>query len=117
MIPALDSAIESIGFTSMQNTLKPVINAIENGESLCENLERADLFPSMVINMLRTGEESGRTTEMLGKISELLSFEAESSIERIGTLLPLIIYVGVMIWISTEIFELYRKVYIAPLTE
>ena len=96
-VPIMD-ALRITGDTArnlvIQNTFSTIIKGIMEGQSLAEVLEKARIYPPLVINLVRTGEDTGELTEMLSEISSIYEDEAERSVTGAVKLLePLLICV------------------------
>jgi general secretion pathway protein F len=61
------------------------------GHGIAEPLAAAKVFPPVLLDLARVGEESGRLGEVLGHAANILEEEAEAEIQRgIGLLAPLL---------------------------
>ena len=64
------------------------------GQPLSRPLEQCGLFPPMVYHMVRIGEETGNTEEMLSKLADYYDDEVEVAVQSfMAALEPLIIVV------------------------
>lgn len=72
---------------------------IMKGQQLYQTLERETLFPSLVVEMVRVGEESGTLVKMLEKIASIYEADIDHAVTIAGHLLePLIMCIlGVLI--------------------
>ena len=110
-------AADTAGNIVISNQLIPAAESIKAGNPLSTALVDCGFFSNMILNMIITGEESGRVVEMLDKVSETTQFEAEQSIERMGKLIPMLIYFFIVCWIISVIFGLAKSAYINPINE
>lgn len=93
--------IEAVEITSrtMSNVLFKIAlmdakEAIVRGQPLSAPLEECGLFPPMVYHMVRIGEESGSTEEMLNKLADYYDEEVEVATQALmAALEPMIIIV------------------------
>ncbi len=79
--------------------VETVAARFREGEGLSVPLARSGEFPPLVIQLIRTGEESGRLDEMLNEVAETCEEEAGRTIERlIALLVPAItVALGVLV--------------------
>ena len=64
------------------------------GVPLSQPMEASGLFPPMVYHMVRIGEESGNTEEMLNKLADYYEEEVELEVQSLMAVMePLIILV------------------------
>ncbi len=62
-------------------------------------LNENEIFPPMVAQMVRVGEETGELEKMLGKIADFYEDEVDSSIANLTSIIEplMMILVGVMV--------------------
>lgn len=93
--------VEAVGITANVMTNIYFKEALENckdeiliGQPLSRPLEESGLFPPMVYHMVRIGEETGQTEEMLDKCAEYYEEETEMAAQTMmAALEPMIIIV------------------------
>ena len=82
----------------MRNTAKKTVTKVSEGESISTSLSSTNLFPSMMIYMIASGEKSGKLEEMLDKATENQEEEFKNTIESLlGILQPLTVVVMAII--------------------
>lgn len=82
---ALGDIISSITNTTLQSTLAAIKQEIEQGSTFSDAIERyAELFPDILIRLVRVGEETGRFEKSLADVAEHLQRmeDLASSIKR-----------------------------------
>ncbi|GAB4455559.1 MAG: type II secretion system F family protein [Armatimonadaceae bacterium] len=95
--------MEIISETTGNAVLTKAINdsreAIREGRRLSTPLEESQLFPPMVTHMIDIGEETGRLSEMLVKVSEFYDQEVDSRVKGLTSLIEpiLIVFLGVLV--------------------
>jgi type IV pilus assembly protein PilC len=107
MVKAVSLAAEGCGNIPIENAVFRVLPDIEQGGSLTLAFKKVRFFPSMVIEMLSAGEESGRIDDMLDKIAEYYEAESDAIIKRIVVILPVIVYLAVALYIGSIIIRFY----------
>jgi type IV pilus assembly protein PilC len=96
-------AMEIIGETSGNVIIAAAINdtraRIREGERLSVPLAQSGLFPLMVTHMIDIGEETGRLSEMLTKVSEFYDKEVDASVKGLTSMIEplLIVFMGVVV--------------------
>jgi type IV pilus assembly protein PilC len=72
---------------------------VATGRQLQLAMRDANLFPSMVVQMVAIGEESGALDEMLGKVADFYEEEVDNAVDSLSSLLePLIMAIlGVLV--------------------
>jgi general secretion pathway protein F len=69
-----------VGNAVLEEALDKALINIQDGDKLTAALEKTGVFPPLVLHMLRTGEKTGRTEEMLTYIAEVYDDEVDDKI-------------------------------------
>lgn len=95
----LDTAITSVGHHEYRTGLLSVREAMLSGEGFATPMERTALFPRIVIQMVRVGEETGSLDGNLEQAAEHYAEEVDYRLKRmIAVIEPaLVIGVGVVV--------------------
>jgi general secretion pathway protein F len=99
LLGAIDVTREGAGNRVMANALGAVHSGVKRGEGLARPMAESGAFPSLVVHMVRVGEETGRLDEMLGRVAGTYEREVRVAVRRlVATLEPAIIVVlGVVV--------------------
>ncbi|MFQ6131890.1 MAG: type II secretion system F family protein [Armatimonadota bacterium] len=89
----------ALGNKVLERAMDEVYSGVREGESIAEPLARTGAFPSLVVNMIAVGEETGGLEEMLNRIADGYDAEIENRTRQLISMLePLIILVmGVIV--------------------
>jgi transposase len=71
ILQALDIVIETVNNRVMARAVEDVQASVREGESIAKPLTRYEIFPSMVVQMIAVGEETGQVDVMLAVIAAL----------------------------------------------
>jgi type IV pilus assembly protein PilC len=95
----LDTAITSVGNAEYRTGLASVREDMLSGEGFATPLERTGLFPRIVIQMVRVGEETGSLDANLEEAAEHYAEEVDYRLKRMIALIEpaLVIAVGVVV--------------------
>jgi type IV pilus assembly protein PilC len=113
-VPILQS-LGIVGETSgnfvVEQALKKVQESVRQGKSVSGPLALETVFPSMVVQMIAVGEDSGSMEIMLNKIAEFYEAEVETTTNALTSLIePLMIaFIGIII--GGMIVALYLPVF------
>lgn len=108
-IPVLEAltVVEStISNVVLQNIIQNTRFAISRGQSLVEPFRSSKLFPPMVIQLIDTGEHSGRLDDMFEQIADFYDPEIEFTMRNLTSLLEpamLLIMGGVVTFIALSV--------------
>lgn len=107
IIKALDSASNTVTNKVIKGALDDVKSYVKTGDPLSEALNKSGEFPSMVIRMVRIGEESGNLTQVLDQVSEFYTRDVDEEVQKVIAMIEPILtaILGVMIlWIAVGVF-------------
>jgi type IV pilus assembly protein PilC len=113
-VPILQS-LSIVGETSgsyvIEQALKKVQDSVRQGKSVSGPMSAEPVFPSMVVQMVAVGEDSGSMEVMLDKIAEFYEAEVDTTTKALTSLIePLMIaFIGVVI--GGMIVALYLPVF------
>jgi general secretion pathway protein F len=97
-----------IGNKAAASAVEQSYDALRKGRSFLEPLSQSGLFPSVLVNMLRVGEETGSLSSSLLHMAEVFEEKLERTVERTFTIFePLIILLvsGVIAFIIVSILS------------
>ncbi len=99
ILDALETVALSSGNRVIEKALLDTRSAVREGQNLTEPLKSTKLFPTMVIQMVSVGEETGKLDDMLLKMSDFYDAEVDVAVDAIMAMMePLIMSVlGVVI--------------------
>jgi len=111
ILQALDIVSEASGNVVVERAAKDVKESVRTGNSLAGPLADHPIFPTMVVQMIAVGEDTGALDTMLEKIADFYDQEVESTTDALTSLIePLMIAVLGSI-IGTMIIALYMPIF------
>jgi len=117
MMRSLEIVSETAGNTVIGSAIDSARASIREGQKISAPLEASGLFPAMVTHMIDVGEETGRLSEMLIKVSEFYDKEVEAAVKGLTSLIEpmLIIFMGtvvgfIAISVMSPIFKLVSSI-------
>lgn len=99
LVESLDSVGGASGNTIYADATKKIQAEVSTGTSLTMAMQNANVFPSMVTQMVAIGEESGALDQMLGKVADFYEQEVDDAVDSLSSLMePMIMAIlGVLI--------------------
>ena len=99
LVESLDAVGGAAGNAVYAAATRKIQTEVSTGTSLTNSMANTELFPTMVLQMIQIGEESGSLDNMLGKVAEYFEREVDDAVAALSSLLePLIIvFLGVVI--------------------
>lgn len=94
LVEAVEIVSQTMTNVYFKEALEEARDDIVIGQPLSTPLQRCGLFPPMVYHMIRIGEESGNTEEMLDKLADYYEEEVEMAVQTLmAAMEPLFIVV------------------------
>ncbi len=87
VMDALATSRDLAGNVVIREGLARVSHNVADGFSLSESLGRVGLFPSLVVRMVRMGEDIGQLEEALKNVTYFYNREVEESVERLQSMI------------------------------
>ena len=74
--------------------IETAMNAVRSGGRLAPALAAEHALPSLAVELMTIGEESGQLEAMLGKVAETFEARVEQTLKRLLTLLDSVLILG-----------------------
>ena len=90
----------------LEDSIHKARNSISEGIIISKSFEAVGVFPSMIVRMLKVGEDTGAMDDALLNVSYFYNREVKESIDKIEpTILPILTVVlgGIMMWIMMAV--------------
>ncbi|MER2552945.1 MAG: type II secretion system F family protein [Thauera sp.] len=108
LVEALDSVGGAAGNHVYLVATREIQSEVSTGTSLTIAMQNAEVFPTMVVQMVSIGEESGQLDAMLSKVADFFEQEVDDAVAGLSQLLePLI-----MVFLGTVIGGLVVAMYL-----
>ncbi len=111
IIKALEITATTAGNWVVEDALRTVREKVHEGQPIAQPLVEHPVFPPMVSQMVKIGEETGELDAMLGKIADFYEEEVDASISALTSIIEpvMIILVGAMV--GTIILAMYLPMF------
>ncbi|MCK5081143.1 MAG: type II secretion system F family protein, partial [Candidatus Moranbacteria bacterium] len=101
-----------IGNEIYRVAIQSAVEEIKKGDKIAEALERAGVFPPIVIQMIQVGESSGKIDHTLAKVTEFYTKEADVMVKNFSVLIEpvimVILAIGVGLLVSAILLPIYQ---------
>jgi type IV pilus assembly protein PilC len=108
---ALSFAAEASGNELVRGRAERLVPVVGGGERLSSAMKSVGGFPSVLLNLVGTGEQSGHVSKMLGNAARLYEDDAETALGRIAVVLPVVIYLAVAAYVGLCIVRAYASLW------
>jgi type IV pilus assembly protein PilC len=111
LVEALDSVAGASGNYVYYEATKKIQTEVSTGTSLTIAMQNSDVFPSMVLQMVAIGEESGSLDTMLSKVADFFEQEVDDAVEALSSLMEPMIMVVLGTLIGGLVVAMYLPIF------
>lgn len=111
LVEALDSVGGASGNYIYSEATKQIKAEISTGSSLTVAMQNANVFPSMVLQMVAIGEESGQLDAMCSKVADFFEAEVDDAVGALSSLMEPLIMVVLGVLIGGIIIAMYLPIF------
>ena len=111
LVEALDSVGGASGNQVYVIATKAIQGEVATGTSLTVAMQNAQVFPSMVTQMVSIGEESGALDSMLSKVADFFEAEVDDAVEALSSLMEPMIMVVLGTLIGGMVIAMYLPIF------
>jgi type IV pilus assembly protein PilC len=111
LVEALDSVGGAAGNYVYAAATKQIKQEVATGTSLTVAMQNTNVFPSMVIQMVSIGEETGALDGMLSKVADFFEAEVDDAVEALSSLMEPMIMVVLGTLIGGMVIAMYLPIF------
>jgi type IV pilus assembly protein PilC len=111
IIKAIEITSQTSGNWVVESALIEAKQKVHEGVPISQPLVENDVFPPMVSQMIKVGEETGELDKMLGKIADFYEEEVDASIETLTSIIEPIMMIGVGLMVGVIIISMYLPMF------
>ena len=99
ILDGLEITARTSGNAIIEDAIMAVRKGVESGLTVAQPLKESGVFPSMVVQMIGVGEQTGALDAMLGKIADFYEEEVDQAVANLLTLMEpvMILFLGVTV--------------------
>ncbi len=111
IIKALDITAQTSGNWVVEEATGEVRVRVQEGATIAQPLIEMPIFPPMVSQMVKIGEETGELEKMLGKVADFYEEEVDASIQALTSIIEPIMMIGVGVMVGIIIIAMYLPMF------
>jgi len=111
IIKALEITGQTAGNWVVEDALNDVREKVHQGVPIATPLVENPVFPPMVAQMVKIGEETGELEKMLGKIADFYEDEVDASIQTLTSIIEPLMMIGVGAMVGVIIISMYLPMF------
>ncbi len=111
ILSALDIVADTSGNEVVAQAVKKTRSAIKEGETIAKPLGESPVFPSMLVQMIAVGEETGALDAMLTKIADFYDEEVGAAVEGLTSLIEPLMMASLGAVVGVMVIALYMPMF------
>ncbi len=111
IITSLEITGGTAGNWVIEKSLIHTRERVHEGVPMSQPLADDPIFPPMVSQMVKIGEETGELDKMLGKIADFYEDEVDASIQALTSIIEPILMIGVGVMVGTIVISMYLPMF------
>ncbi len=111
IVRALEITGSTAGNFVLEESLVEVRRRVQEGARIATPLEELPIFPPMVSQMVKIGEETGELDRMLGKIADFYEDEVDAAVSALTSIIEPIMMIGVGVMVGIIVISMYLPMF------
>ena len=111
ILSALDIVADTAGNEIVADAVKKARGAIKEGETIAKPLSESKVFPSMLVQMIAVGEETGALDTMLNKIADFYDEEVAVAVDGLTSLIEPLMMATLGVIVGGMVIALYLPMF------
>ncbi len=111
VLQALEICGKVAGSVVVEDAIFRIRDSVKNGENLSVQMKASGFFPTMLLQMVVVGEETGQVDEMMVRASAFYEEEVTQAVEGLTALMEPIVIVGMGISIGAIVVAMFLPMF------
>jgi type IV pilus assembly protein PilC len=111
ILQALEIVCNTIPNKVISNSVADAMNEIQQGGMMSLALQRGKVFPSLAIQMISIGEETGELDSMMMKVADFYEDEVEQAVKALTSVIEPLMMVGIAAMVGTILLSMYLPMF------
>ena len=111
IIKSIEITSQTAGNWVVESALLEAKQKVHEGVPISQPLVENPVFPPMVSQMIKVGEETGELDKMLGKIADFYEEEVDASISTLTSIIEPLMMIGVGLMVGVIIIAMYMPMF------
>ncbi len=111
LLTSLEVVTKIVGNSIIAEGLERTQQQVSRGVSLAEPILEMNIFPPMVTNMIKIGEDSGALESILEKTADFYDGEVEAAVEQLTSLIEPVIIIAVALLVGFIVLSILQPIF------
>jgi type IV pilus assembly protein PilC len=111
IVKALEITGSTAGNTVLEEALVDIRRRVNEGARIAQTLVENPVFPPMVSQMVKIGEETGELDHMLSKVADFYEDEVDTAVAALTSIIEPIMMIGVGAMVGLIVISMYMPMF------
>jgi type IV pilus assembly protein PilC len=111
IIKAIDITAHTSGNYVVETALLEVKDRVQEGIPIAQPLLESEIFPVMISQMVKIGEETGELEQMLSKVADFYEDEVDTAIASLTSIIEPLMMLGVGVIVGVIVVSMYLPMF------
>jgi type IV pilus assembly protein PilC len=111
VLKCLEIVIKIVGNQVVANAIEEIKTEIQQGGMITIAMQKTSIFPSLAIQMISIGEETGELDEMMSKVADFYENEVEQAIKALTSLIEPLMMVLIAGIVGVTLLSMYLPMF------
>ena len=111
IIKAIDITAHTSGNAVIEKALLEVKDRVQEGTPIAQPLMESSVFPIMISQMVKIGEETGELELMLTKVADFYEDEVDTAIASLTSIIEPVMMLGVGVMVGIVVISMYLPMF------
>ena len=111
IVKALEITSQTAGNWVVEDATLTMRTRVQEGATIAQPLIELPVFPPMVSQMVKIGEETGELEKMLGKVADFYEDEVDAAVAALTAIIEPIMMIGVGMIVGVIIVAMYLPMF------
>lgn len=111
MMPSLETTLGTISNSHLADGLRSALPRVAAGGSLADSLGKTGMVPSLILELVAVGENSGSLGEMLGHVADLYDTEMDTRLTALAAAIEPAIMLGMGLVVAAIVVTMYLPIF------
>ncbi len=111
VVQSLNESADTSGNVIYENAIQEIAKRVEKGISIGDAMAAFDIFPPILVQMVKIGEQTGKLDESLLKVSEYFEREVDGTVKTLTTAMEPFIMIVLGVGVSFLIISIITPIY------
>ncbi|MCX5860207.1 MAG: type II secretion system F family protein [Proteobacteria bacterium] len=111
ILEGLEICSRTAGNVTIEKAILFAKTSIAEGKSIAEPLKASSVFPSMVVQMIAVGEQTGALDAMLNKIADFYDIEVDTAVDGLTSMIEPVIMIVLSVVVGGFLISMYLPIF------